>query len=578
VGRVRFGSLRRLTPINRNFGWDRGVPIDRYYIENFLARHTGDIRGRVLEIQDSSYTRRFGGDRVSTSDVLDVAENNRQATIHADLTRADHVPSDAFDCIILTQTLHVIYDVHSVARTLYRILKPGGVLLVTLPGISQAAQTESSSQQYWGFTILSAQRLFEESFPAENVVVENHGNALVATAFLQGLGVGELRQEELEFRDPDYEFVIAIKAVKPKAQHSLLPSPDHIPVRTENFSLPRSYMIDRSAGSQTNQQALILLYHQVAELGSDPWALTVKPRHFAEHLEVLRQHANPIRLEELTQALLGGNLLHRSVVVTFDDGYADNLYNAKPLLERYNIPATIFLTAGYIGQEDEGWWNELDRMFLQPGTLPGTLHLPVNRRIYRWDLGEATYYSPYFYQGHHSWRAWEDAPGPRQALYRSLYDLLYPMAEDERRAVLDELLAWAGAKPVARTAHRFLSLEEAITLSRGGLIEVGAHTVTHPALSALPIASQRDEIRQSKDRLEEVMGRPVTSFAYPYGTQDDYAAETVALVREAGFACACSAVEDTVGSSTDRFQLPRVFVQDWDGEEFAKQLLRWFND
>ncbi len=225
VGRVRFGSLRRLTPINRNFGWGRGGPIDRYYIEDFLARHTEDIRGRVLEIQDSSYTQRFGGDRVTTSDVLDVAENNRQATIHADLTRADHVPSDAFDCIILTQTLHVIYDVHSVARTLYRILKPGGVLLATLPGISQAAQTESSSQRYWGFTILSARRLFEESFPAENVVVENHGNALVATAFLQGLGAGELRPEELEFRDPDYEFLIAIKAVKPGGHNGWSLSP-----------------------------------------------------------------------------------------------------------------------------------------------------------------------------------------------------------------------------------------------------------------------------------------------------------------------------------------------------------------
>ncbi len=151
------------------------------------------------------------------------------------------------------------------------------------------------------------------------------------------------------------------------------------------------------------------------------------------------------------------------------------------------------------------------------------------------------------------------------------------MAEDERWKVLDDLLTWTGAKPVSRKTHRFLSLQEVSTLPQGELVEVGAHTVTHPTLSALPVASQRDEIQQSKNRLEEVVGRPVTSFAYPYGTQKDYTTETVALVREAGFACACSAVEGIVGSSTDRFQLPRVFVQDWEGEEFAKRLSNWLH-
>jgi SAM-dependent methyltransferase len=222
AGRVRFGSLRRLTPVSRNFGWERGGPIDRYYIEDFLARHAGRIRGRVLEIQDASYTQRFGGERVSTSDVLDVTEDNQQATIHADLTRADHVPSDTFDCIILTQTLHVIYDVHSVTQPLYRILKPGGVLLATFPGISQVDWTD---HWYWSLSGRAAWRLFEEAFPAGNVAVETHGNALVATAFLHGLGAAELRREELDFRDPDCEFLIAIKAEKPGGNDGWRPPP-----------------------------------------------------------------------------------------------------------------------------------------------------------------------------------------------------------------------------------------------------------------------------------------------------------------------------------------------------------------
>ena len=223
VGRPPVGEvslLRRLDPISATFGFERGQPIDRYYIENFLSRHAEDVWGRVLEIRGDAYTRRFGGQRVEVSDVLDVAQDNRQATIHADLTRADHVPSDAFDCIILTQTLHFVYDVRSAARTLQRILKPGGVLLATFPGISKTGCRECGKhgEQYcWMFTKMSARRLFEETFPAADLRVEAYGNVLAAVSFLHGLATEELRQEELDHHDPDYEVLIALRAVKPEA-------------------------------------------------------------------------------------------------------------------------------------------------------------------------------------------------------------------------------------------------------------------------------------------------------------------------------------------------------------------------
>jgi SAM-dependent methyltransferase len=213
VGQVSFGHLRRLKPISSKFGFDRGRPIDRYYIENFLARHADDIHGRVLEIKDDSYTRKFGVDRVKISDVLDIAEDNPQATIVADLNHADHVPSNTFDCIIFTQTLQFIYDVRAAIRTLHRILKPGGVLLATFPGISQ----REDGDWYWRFTPRSIQRLFEEVFPAPNVEVETHGNVLVAISFLHGLAVEELRQQELDRRRRAYDVLITLRAVKPKA-------------------------------------------------------------------------------------------------------------------------------------------------------------------------------------------------------------------------------------------------------------------------------------------------------------------------------------------------------------------------
>ena len=217
LGRVRFGNLRRMTPVSRGFGFSRGLPIDRYYIEGFLARQADDVRGRVLEIKDASYTRKYGGGRVETSDVLDVTEDNPQATIVADLTRADHVPSDTYDCIIFTQVLQLIYNMPSAVQALYRMLKPGGVLLATFPGVSQVPHEECGGYWCWGFTPLSVRLLFEESFPPANVEIEAQGNVLAAISFLHGLAAEELRREELDYRDPDYDMLITLRAVKPEA-------------------------------------------------------------------------------------------------------------------------------------------------------------------------------------------------------------------------------------------------------------------------------------------------------------------------------------------------------------------------
>ncbi|MDR4499234.1 MAG: class I SAM-dependent methyltransferase [Candidatus Scalindua sp.] len=217
VGGVHFGNLRRVEPISRNWGYDRGLPIDRYYIEAFLYRCSSDIRGRVLEIGDNSYSRRFGENRVTTNDVLHVVEGNPNATVVADLTCAEHIASNIFDCIILTQTLQLIYDVRAALRTLYRILKPGGVLLTTFPGITKISNREWTGSWFWGFTSFSAQRLFEETFPSTSIKVEAQGNVLAAIAFLHGLSVEELRQEELDYFDPEYEVSIAVRAAKPEA-------------------------------------------------------------------------------------------------------------------------------------------------------------------------------------------------------------------------------------------------------------------------------------------------------------------------------------------------------------------------
>jgi SAM-dependent methyltransferase len=216
LGKVRLGDLGSLTPISQSFGFDRGQPIDRYYIENFLTQHSSDIHGQIFEIGDNYYTRKYGGDRVTKSDILHAMEGNPAATIIGDLSNADHIPSDTFDCFILTQTLQYVYDLQSGLKTIYRILKPGGIVLVTLPSITPLSDLQWNNCWYWGFTTVSAQRLFEEVFPKTNIEVETYGNVLAATAFIQGLATQELEKQELDYRDPSYQVLITVRAVKPE--------------------------------------------------------------------------------------------------------------------------------------------------------------------------------------------------------------------------------------------------------------------------------------------------------------------------------------------------------------------------
>jgi SAM-dependent methyltransferase len=216
VGTVRLGDLRRRKPISVDWGAERGQPIDRYYLEAFLAAHAGDIGGRVLEIGDNHYTRAYGGQRVSQSDVLHVVNDQPPVTITGDLTRAASLPTGAFDCIVVTQTLQTIYDVPAAIRTVYHALKPGGVVLATVPGISKISRYDMDHWGYfWSFTSLSARRLFAAAFPDGLVQVSAHGNVLAAAAFLYGLAAQELTRDELDFIDPDYELLITIRARKP---------------------------------------------------------------------------------------------------------------------------------------------------------------------------------------------------------------------------------------------------------------------------------------------------------------------------------------------------------------------------
>jgi len=218
LGQVEWGDMRRTEPISRVFGFDRGEPVDRHYIEAFLGAHAGAIRGRVLEIGDRTYTQRFGGDAVDVSDVLHVSGDSPEATIIADLTNAPQIAGDTFDCIIITQTLQFTYAMESTVSELHRILKPGGVVLCTVPGISQISRFDMDRWgDYWRLTSKSAAELFATSFAPEGIEVVTYGNVLGAVALLHGVSTDELTAEELDVHDDDYQVIVAVAATKASA-------------------------------------------------------------------------------------------------------------------------------------------------------------------------------------------------------------------------------------------------------------------------------------------------------------------------------------------------------------------------
>lgn len=217
VGTVDFGSLKRLTPISPIFGIDRDlVSVERYYIEHFLKSHQSDIAGRVLEMGEPLYTEKFGGTAVTKSDVLNYVEGNPKATIVADLTDAPHIPDNSFDCVVITQTLQMIFEADKAIHTLHRILKPGGVVLATSHGITKVARREGVDDwgEYWHFTTQSSKKLFGDAFGRENIDVSSYGNILTTIASLHGLAANEVDQMELDHNDPDYELLVMVRAVK----------------------------------------------------------------------------------------------------------------------------------------------------------------------------------------------------------------------------------------------------------------------------------------------------------------------------------------------------------------------------
>ena len=212
LNKIRFGSLRTINPVDRDFGFNLGTPIDRYYIENFIREHSHLIQGEVLEVGEDSYTSKYALEehRLTVLNVVD-----KPGCLRGDLESGNGIPENAFDCVIMTQTLPFIYDVKSAVFHVHKLLKPGGHLLATNPCISQISRFDMDRWgDYWRFTPLSIRRLLENYFQKDNIQIESHGNSLSSTCFIQGIPSEKLSLRELDHADKDYPVTITSLAQK----------------------------------------------------------------------------------------------------------------------------------------------------------------------------------------------------------------------------------------------------------------------------------------------------------------------------------------------------------------------------
>jgi len=504
-------DLPRVEPISRKFGIDRGTPIDRYYIERFLEENSHVIRGTVLEIGDNAYTTKFGSN-VQRSEILN-AVPSESATIVGDLASGLNIPSNAFDAIILTQTLHVIYDIKATVQNAYRALKPGGSLLITAPGISQISRYDMDRWgDFWRFTNKSLQMLVEEMAPAADIDVSVYGNVAVAKAFLDGVSLEEFPADALDYQDDDFQVLLSARVTKPKQGMDLKP--------------------------------LVLIYHRVADLELDPQLLCVSPDNFDAHLQELAKNYHVIPLFQMLEECANGSVSPDSVSITFDDGYLDNLTNALPLLERHGLHATIFVTSGMVGSDEEFWWDALERIFLTGISLPK--ELPFAGRV--WQLHTA-----------------ED----RLAACDDICALLRELMPEALEESLHVIYSWAGTSPKGRDSHRAVDFQQIQQLASSKYVEIGAHAKHHVRLACLSAHRQRIEVTTSKQQLEALVNKPVRLFSYPFGSSADFTFETIQAVAAAGYQAAIANIQGEITLPLDQYAVPRRLVRNWCQRDFS---------
>jgi peptidoglycan/xylan/chitin deacetylase (PgdA/CDA1 family) len=302
------------------------------------------------------------------------------------------------------------------------------------------------------------------------------------------------------------------------------------------------------------KKSLVLIYHRVIDLKEDPQQLTISLHNFEKQLSYLKEHYTIKSLQELINDLRVGNIIDESIAITFDDGYFDNYLFALPILEKLQIPATFFVSTGYINKEDEFWWDKLETILLISAELPANLKITFKGKTVNW----------------------EDCNKNRHVIYKDILSMLKKSNLSEIQNVIDQLISWSGNNYKPRQNYRPMNLEELIAMSKSQMAEIGAHTINHCVLANESIEDQKKEINESKLFLENVLNKKINSFSYPFGSINDYSDFTPTIVEELGFNCGIANNQNLVTKKTNVYTVPRFLVRNWDVAEFKNKIKNIF--
>ncbi|MFC5269472.1 polysaccharide deacetylase family protein [Adhaeribacter terreus] len=323
-------------------------------------------------------------------------------------------------------------------------------------------------------------------------------------------------------------------------------------------------------------QAAVLMYHRVAEVKSDIWDITVSPENFEYQLQILQQSGNVISLSELTGNASKNRLKSGNIALTFDDGYADNYHFAKPLLEKYKLPATFFITTSNIGKKTEFWWDELENLILFTEHLPTFFSMNINGEDLNFELLQEAELTPEQQQINRNWKACEETPpNMRCAMYLKLWQTLRPLPQKKQQQELQKLRDWAGKAISPRSGYESMTENQLRDLSRNPLFEIGAHTVSHAALGFHDITFQEKEIRENRNLLRDITNQPVDLLSYPYG---HFNTQTLQAANQTKFKAAFTTREEFVKNQTEPLQMGRFQIKDLPPEKFSAQfnlVQRW---
>lgn len=321
-----------------------------------------------------------------------------------------------------------------------------------------------------------------------------------------------------------------------------------------------------------NKKGVILMYHRVTTLEYDPWQLAVTPDRFAEHMQVIKKYGLPVQMSAMGENSEEVSSADNQIVVTFDDGYADNFHNAKPILEKEEVPATFFIVSGVINSREEYWWDELERIILAAPALPEVFEVTIAGEQFSFPIISESSGKLQTYKLGEMDIPHNNTALTQDQLYFTLWRILSLLSLEEKKAALRQIALWSKNPLTTRSTYLPMTTQELLSLARCPLFEIGAHTASHPILPNVSLQEQEQEIGRSKRDLEKILRRKITSFSYPHGAYTD---KTVQIVENLKFQAACTTKEQVVVGDISPYLLPRFTVLNWDGAQFEEQLNTW---